>query len=46
VAVREGERTVSYAQLWEGVGLAQRYLEAQGVGTGDRVLIAARTAWP
>jgi len=40
VAIREGERTVSFAQLWENVGLAQRYLEEQGVSTGDRVLIA------
>lgn len=39
VAVYEGERTVSFAQLWEGVGLARAYLEAQGVGTGDRVMI-------
>lgn len=39
VAVYEGERTVRFAQLWHGVALAQRYLEAQGVGAGDRVLI-------
>ncbi|MFJ5383292.1 class I adenylate-forming enzyme family protein, partial [Cupriavidus sp. CER94] len=39
VAVHEGERTVSFAQLWEGVGLARQYLEGQGVGTGDRVMI-------
>ncbi|MEK7694298.1 MAG: AMP-binding protein [Pseudomonadota bacterium] len=44
VAVREGDRVVSYAQLWEGVELAQRYLEAQGVGTGDRVLIVAENS--
>jgi len=41
VAIHEGERTVGFAQLWENVGLAQRYLEAQGVGTGDRVMIAS-----
>lgn len=39
VAVYEGDRTVSFAQLWEGVGLARAYLEAQGVGTGDRIMI-------
>lgn len=41
VAVYEGERTVTYAQLWQGVGLAQRYLRAQGVGEGDRVMVVA-----
>ncbi|MBV8271255.1 MAG: acyl--CoA ligase [Cupriavidus sp.] len=40
VAILEGERIVSFALLWENVGLAQRYLEQQGIGTGDRVLIA------
>ncbi|HBO81234.1 MAG TPA: long-chain fatty acid--CoA ligase, partial [Cupriavidus sp.] len=44
VAVREGDRVVTYAQLWEGVELAQRYLEAQGVSTGDRVLIVAENS--
>ena len=44
VAVFEAERTVSYAQLWENVGLAQRYLEQQGVGAGDRVLITAENS--
>ncbi|GJG98617.1 class I adenylate-forming enzyme family protein [Cupriavidus pauculus] len=39
VAVYEGERTVTFAQLWDGVGLTRHYLETQGVGTGDRVMI-------
>jgi len=39
IAVQEGERTVTFGQLWEGIGLAREYLAAQGVGTGDRVMI-------
>ncbi|TWG88617.1 acyl-CoA synthetase (AMP-forming)/AMP-acid ligase II [Cupriavidus gilardii J11] len=39
VAVHEGERTIRFAQLWEGIGLARRYLEGQGVGPGDRVMV-------
>lgn len=41
VAVFEDGRTVTYARLWDDIGHAQRYLESQGVGAGDRVLIAA-----
>ncbi|CAJ96162.1 O-succinylbenzoic acid-CoA ligase MenE or related acyl-CoA synthetase (AMP-forming) [Cupriavidus necator] len=41
VAVFEEGRTTTYAQLWAGIEDAQRYLQAQGVGTGDRVLITA-----
>ena len=39
VAVVDGERTETFAQLWASIGLAQRYLEDQGVGAGDRVMI-------
>ncbi|AJG22443.1 class I adenylate-forming enzyme family protein [Cupriavidus basilensis] len=41
VAVFEDGRTTTFSQLWAGIEDAQRYLQAQGVGTGDRVLIAA-----
>nr|WP_051974734.1 AMP-binding protein [Cupriavidus necator] len=41
VAVFEDGWTVTYSQLWAGIEDAQRYLQAQGVGTGDRVLIVA-----
>ncbi|WP_265921157.1 class I adenylate-forming enzyme family protein [Cupriavidus nantongensis] len=41
VAVIEEDRSTTYAQLWAGIGDAQRYLQAQGVGTGDRVLVVA-----
>ncbi|MGY8527521.1 class I adenylate-forming enzyme family protein [Paracidovorax citrulli] len=44
VAVVEGARTVTYAGLWEAVQQARRYLEAQGVGTGDRVQIVAENS--
>lgn len=46
IAVRENERTVTFARLWEDIGLAQRYLQEQGVGAGDRVLIAAENCLP
>ncbi|RZT39256.1 class I adenylate-forming enzyme family protein [Cupriavidus agavae] len=39
VAVHEGERRVTYGQLWDGIGLAREYLASQGVGAGDRVMI-------
>ncbi|QYY34001.1 acyl--CoA ligase (plasmid) [Cupriavidus pinatubonensis] len=40
-AVLEDGRTVTFAQLWGRIEAAQRYLQTQGVGTGDRVLIVA-----
>lgn len=41
VAVFEDGRPLTFSQLWAGIGQAQQYLQAQGVGTGDRVLIVA-----
>ena len=41
VAVFEDGRTVTFAQLWDSIEAAQRYLRTQGVGPGDRVLIVA-----
>ncbi|QVN23144.1 class I adenylate-forming enzyme family protein [Burkholderia pyrrocinia] len=41
VAVFEDARIVTFAALWANVEAAQRYLRSQGVGTGDRVLVAA-----
>lgn len=40
-AVFEDGRTVNFGQLWQGIGDAQAWLQAQGVGTGDRVLVVA-----
>ncbi|AGW93879.1 class I adenylate-forming enzyme family protein [Cupriavidus sp. DF5525] len=41
VAVFEDGRTVTFSQLWARIEDAQDYLQAQGVGTGDRVLIVS-----
>ncbi len=41
VAVFEDGRTVTFAQLWDDIEAAQHYLQTQGVGPGDRVLIVA-----
>lgn len=41
VAVFEDGRTATFSQLWASIEDAQRYLQTQGVDTGDRVLITA-----
>ncbi|NYI00421.1 acyl-CoA synthetase (AMP-forming)/AMP-acid ligase II [Cupriavidus plantarum] len=41
VAAFEGERTVTFARLWEDIGHAQQFLQSRGVGRGDRVMIVA-----
>lgn len=41
VAVHEGDRTIVYAQLWDQIEQARSYLEARGVGPGDRVMVVA-----
>ncbi|MFQ5417331.1 MAG: class I adenylate-forming enzyme family protein, partial [Myxococcota bacterium] len=46
-AVADDERSLCYAELWDRVARAAAWLEAQGVGRGDRValVLGNRTAY-
>lgn len=40
-AIREEGREIGFGELWRNVEAAQRFLRAQGVDTGDRVMVVA-----